>query len=67
MCLVLFNCSREDQYKIASIKFNKTKGHNSSSSYNKKEITQIAPSLALKLKTTLPNGTEAIILEEILE
>ncbi len=36
-------------------------------SYNKKEITQIAPSLALKLKTTLPNGTEAIILEEILE
>ncbi len=36
-------------------------------SYNKKEITQIAPTLALKLKITLPNGTEAKVLEEILE
>lgn len=36
-------------------------------SYNKKEITQIAPTLALKLKITLPNGTEAEVLEEILE
>lgn len=36
-------------------------------SYNKKAITQIAPTLALKLKITLPNGTEAEVLEEILD
>jgi hypothetical protein len=36
-------------------------------SYKKKTITQIAPTLALKLKITLPNGTEAEVLEEILD
>ncbi|WP_130733633.1 alkaline phosphatase PafA [Flavobacterium sp. J27] len=36
-------------------------------SYNKKEITQIAPTVALKLKITLPSGTEAKVLEEIVE
>jgi predicted AlkP superfamily pyrophosphatase or phosphodiesterase len=35
-------------------------------SFDKKDITQIAPTLALKLKITLPNGTEAEVLEEIL-
>lgn len=35
-------------------------------SYDKKEITQIAPTLAFKLKITLPNGTEAKVLEEVL-
>lgn len=40
---------------------------NQGKSYNKKAITQIAPTLALKLKITLPNGTEAEVLEEILE
>ena len=36
-------------------------------SYNKKEISQIAPTVALKLKITLPNGTDAKVLEEIME
>jgi len=35
-------------------------------SFDKKEITQIAPTLALKLKIEMPNGTESQILEEIL-
>ncbi|OWP83650.1 alkaline phosphatase [Flavobacterium davisii] len=34
--------------------------------FDKKDITQIAPTLALKLKTTLPNSTDAIPLTEIL-
>ena len=34
--------------------------------FEKKDITQIAPTLALKLKTTLPNGTDAIPLTEVL-
>ena len=34
--------------------------------YDKKEITQIAPTLAQKLKITFPNGTEAKNLTEIL-
>ncbi|MEB3799867.1 alkaline phosphatase family protein [Flavobacterium columnare] len=34
--------------------------------FDKKDITQIAPTLALKLKTTLPNSTDAIPLIEIL-
>lgn len=36
-------------------------------SYDKKVITQIAPTLAFKLKITLPNSTQAQVLEEILE
>ena len=36
-------------------------------SFNRKDITQIAPTLALKLKTTLPNGTNADVLEEVLD
>ena len=36
-------------------------------SFNRKDITQIAPTLALKLKTTLPNGTNALVLEEVLD
>ena len=35
-------------------------------SFDKKEITQIAPTLALKLKIEMPNGTESKVLEEIL-
>ena len=35
-------------------------------SFDKKEITQIAPTLALKLKVEMPNGTESKVLEEIL-
>jgi predicted AlkP superfamily pyrophosphatase or phosphodiesterase len=36
-------------------------------SYNKKTITQIAPTLAQKLKLTMPNGTQSEVLEEILK
>ena len=36
-------------------------------SFAKKVITQIAPTLALKLKVTMPNGTEGEVLEEILK
>ena len=36
-------------------------------SFAKKVITQIAPTLALKLKITMPNGTEGEVLEEILK
>ena len=36
-------------------------------SYDRKVITQIAPTLALKLKITLPNGTESKVLTEVLE
>jgi predicted AlkP superfamily pyrophosphatase or phosphodiesterase len=35
-------------------------------SFDKKEITQIAPTLAFKLKLELPNGTESKVLTEIL-
>ncbi len=35
-------------------------------SFDKKEITQIAPTLALKLKIEMPNGTESKVLLEIL-
>ena len=35
--------------------------------HEKKEITQIAPTLSQKLKITLPNGTESEVLHEILE
>ena len=35
-------------------------------SFNKKEITQIAPTIAQKIKIQFPNGTEAEVLEEIL-
>lgn len=35
-------------------------------SFDKKEITQIAPTLAQKLKITFPNGTDAKVLTEIL-
>jgi len=34
--------------------------------HDHKEITQIAPTLALKLKITLPNGTEGKVLLEVL-
>lgn len=34
-------------------------------SHNKKYITQIAPTLAQKLKITFPNGTESNVLEEL--
>lgn len=34
-------------------------------SFDKKDITQIAPTLSQLLKITYPNGTEAILLEEI--
>jgi hypothetical protein len=34
-------------------------------SFDKKEITQIAPTLALKLKIEMPNGTEGKVLTEI--
>lgn len=36
-------------------------------SFDKKDITQIAPTLSQLLKITYPNGTEAILLEEILK
>jgi predicted AlkP superfamily pyrophosphatase or phosphodiesterase len=36
-------------------------------SFNKKEITQIAPTIAQKIKVAFPNGTEAIVLEEVLD
>lgn len=36
-------------------------------SYNKKNITEIAPTLAQKLKIPFPNGTEANVLEEVLK
>ena len=36
-------------------------------SFDKKEITQIAPTLALKLKIEMPNGTESKVLTEVLE
>jgi predicted AlkP superfamily pyrophosphatase or phosphodiesterase len=35
-------------------------------SYHKKTITQIAPTLAQKLKITMPNGTQSEVLEEVL-
>ena len=35
-------------------------------SFDKKEITQIAPTLAQKLKITFPNGTEAKVMTEVL-
>lgn len=35
-------------------------------SFNKKVITQIAPTIAQKIKVAFPNGTEANVLEEIL-
>jgi predicted AlkP superfamily pyrophosphatase or phosphodiesterase len=35
--------------------------------HEKKEITQIAPTLSQKLKITLPNGTESEVLNEILD
>ena len=35
-------------------------------SHDKKEITQIAPTLAQKLKITFPNGTESKVMTEIL-
>lgn len=35
-------------------------------SFSKKTITQIAPTLAQKLKITMPNGTDSEVLEEIL-
>lgn len=38
----------------------------SGESFDKKEITQIAPTLALKLKIEMPNGTESKVLTEIL-
>ena len=36
-------------------------------SHDRKEITQIAPTLAQKLKIAFPNGTEAKVLTEILD
>ncbi|AWG22064.1 alkaline phosphatase [Flavobacterium faecale] len=36
-------------------------------SYSKKAITQIAPTIAQKLKVSFPNGTEAQVLEEVFE
>ena len=35
-------------------------------SFNKKEITQIAPTIAQKIKISFPNSTEAKVLEEVL-
>jgi predicted AlkP superfamily pyrophosphatase or phosphodiesterase len=35
-------------------------------SFNKKTITQIAPTLAQKLRITMPNGTQSEVLEEVL-
>ena len=35
-------------------------------SFDKKEITQIAPTLAFKLKLELPNGTQSKVLTEVL-
>jgi hypothetical protein len=35
-------------------------------SFNKKVITQIAPTIAQKIKIQFPNGTEANVLEEVL-
>jgi hypothetical protein len=35
--------------------------------HDKKEITQIAPTLAQKLKITMPNGTESEVLLEVLD
>ena len=35
--------------------------------HDKKEITQIAPTLAQKLKITMPNGTESQVLLEVLD
>lgn len=35
-------------------------------SFHKKTITQIAPTLAQKLKITMPNGTQSEVLEEVL-
>lgn len=36
-------------------------------SYDRKVITQIAPTLSMLLKITLPNGTEAELLQEVLK
>jgi hypothetical protein len=35
-------------------------------SFNKKVITQIAPTIAQRIKISFPNGTEANVLEEVL-
>jgi hypothetical protein len=35
-------------------------------SFDKKEITQIAPTIAQKIKVAFPNGTEAKVLVEVL-
>ena len=36
-------------------------------SYDKKAITEIAPTIAQKIKVTFPNGTEAKVMQEILD
>ncbi|RUT69001.1 alkaline phosphatase family protein [Flavobacterium cupreum] len=36
-------------------------------SYDKKAITEIAPTIAQKIKVAFPNGTEAKVLQEVLE
>ncbi|TDO71609.1 type I phosphodiesterase/nucleotide pyrophosphatase [Flavobacterium chryseum] len=36
-------------------------------SYDKKEITEIAPTIAQKIKVAFPNGTEAKVLQEVLD
>jgi predicted AlkP superfamily pyrophosphatase or phosphodiesterase len=36
-------------------------------SFNKKEITQIAPTISQKIKIAFPNGTKANVLEEVLD
>ena len=36
-------------------------------SYDKKAITEIAPTIAQKIKVTFPNGTEAKVLQEVLD
>jgi predicted AlkP superfamily pyrophosphatase or phosphodiesterase len=36
-------------------------------SFNKKVITQIAPTIAQKIKISFPNGTDANVLEEVLD
>jgi hypothetical protein len=39
----------------------------SGESFNKVKITEIAPTLAQKLKIEMPNGSESEVLSEILE
>ncbi|CAD0004788.1 alkaline phosphatase PafA [Flavobacterium salmonis] len=36
-------------------------------SYDKKAITEIAPTIAQKIKVTFPNGTEAKVMQEVLD